>query len=56
MLRWCTQVSPDHQLIAVTQAANTRFRRLLEKLGLLAADHFVEYGQEQVLYTTAPSR
>ncbi|MFE3505320.1 GNAT family N-acetyltransferase [Kitasatospora sp. NPDC059146] len=44
VVRWCTQ------------AANTRSRRLLEKLGLLAAERFVEYGQDQVFYTTAPSR
>ncbi|MFI9320061.1 hypothetical protein ACIGXI_09815 [Kitasatospora aureofaciens] len=49
-------MAPDHQLIAVTQAANTRSRRLLERLGLLATEHFVEYGRSQVLYTTAPSR
>ncbi|MEU4587226.1 GNAT family N-acetyltransferase [Kitasatospora aureofaciens] len=55
-LHWCAQVAPDHQLIAVTQAANTRSRRLLERLGLLDTEHFVEYGQSQVLYTTTPSK
>ncbi|MFJ9460792.1 GNAT family N-acetyltransferase [Kitasatospora sp. NPDC101447] len=55
-LDWGMQVAPDQQLIAVTQAANTRSRRLLEGSGLLATEHFVEYGQSQVLYTTAPSR
>ncbi|MFD8782537.1 GNAT family N-acetyltransferase [Kitasatospora sp. NPDC059599] len=54
-LTWGTQAAPGHQLIAVTQAANIRSRRLLEKLGLLATEHLVEYGQSQVLYTLTPS-
>ncbi|MFB7669155.1 GNAT family N-acetyltransferase [Kitasatospora sp. NPDC056138] len=56
VLDWGAQAVPDHQLIAVTQAANTRSRRLLDRLGLLASERFAEYGQDQVLYTTGPSR
>ncbi|WBP92009.1 hypothetical protein [Kitasatospora cathayae] len=55
VLRWSEQAAPTHPLVAVTQAANTRSRGLLERLGLLATEHFVEYGQDQVLYTTASS-
>ncbi|MEV7941917.1 GNAT family N-acetyltransferase [Kitasatospora sp. NPDC088264] len=57
VLRWGHHAVPGHQLIAVTQAANVRSRNLLQKLGLVAAGHLVEYGQDQVVYTvTAPGR
>ncbi|WP_309143030.1 GNAT family N-acetyltransferase [Streptomyces aureoverticillatus] len=37
-------------VVAVTQAANRRSRRLLEGLGATVADTFVEWGEPQVLY------
>ncbi|MEU5219993.1 GNAT family N-acetyltransferase [Streptomyces sp. NPDC020807] len=37
-------------VVAVTQEANTRSRRLLEAVGLDHADSFVEYEARQVLY------
>ncbi|RKT09884.1 RimJ/RimL family protein N-acetyltransferase [Streptomyces sp. 1114.5] len=56
VLRWGRRTLPDHQLTAVTQAANVRSRNLLQKLGLVATEYLVEYGQDQVLYTAAPGR
>ncbi|MEV4614277.1 GNAT family N-acetyltransferase [Kitasatospora sp. NPDC049258] len=53
VLGWAALVVPGQLLVAVTQAANTRSRRLLENLGLAVTDRFVEYGQEQLLYTRA---
>jgi ribosomal-protein-alanine N-acetyltransferase len=40
------------ELIAVTQAANEGSRRLLERLGLQAAEQFEEFGEQQMLYRT----
>jgi RimJ/RimL family protein N-acetyltransferase len=37
-------------LIAVTQTANARSRRLLERLGMTAAEEFEEFGAQQTLY------
>ncbi|WP_078868548.1 GNAT family N-acetyltransferase [Streptomyces sp. NRRL B-1347] len=37
-------------VVAVTQRANTRSRHLLDTLGATAADHFVAWGEPQVLY------
>jgi RimJ/RimL family protein N-acetyltransferase len=37
-------------LVAVTQEANARSRRLLEALGATLAERFVEWGESQVLY------
>ncbi|MEU7379900.1 GNAT family N-acetyltransferase [Streptomyces sp. NPDC042207] len=38
------------ELVAVTQEANSRSRRLLEALGAVPVERFVEWGQPQVLY------
>ncbi|MFD9223133.1 GNAT family N-acetyltransferase [Streptomyces sp. NPDC060064] len=37
-------------VVAVTQEANRRSRRLLEGLGAVLVDTFVEWGEQQVLY------
>jgi RimJ/RimL family protein N-acetyltransferase len=38
------------ELLAVTQSANERSRRLLERLGLTATEQFEEFGELQSLY------
>jgi RimJ/RimL family protein N-acetyltransferase len=38
------------ELLAVTQTANARSRRLLERLGATESDHFEEFGEPQTLY------
>lgn len=38
------------ELLAVTQTANERSRRLLERLGLTAGEQFEEFGKQQTLY------
>jgi RimJ/RimL family protein N-acetyltransferase len=40
-------------LIAVTQSANDRSRRLLERLGFAAVEAFEEFGEQQTLYRAA---
>lgn len=42
------------ELIAVTQTANERSCRLLDRLGLTAAEQFEEFGEQQTRYTTGP--
>jgi ribosomal-protein-alanine N-acetyltransferase len=42
------------ELIAVTQTANERSCRLLERLGLSAAEQFEEFGEQQTRYRTGP--
>ncbi|MBT2508668.1 GNAT family N-acetyltransferase [Streptomyces sp. ISL-98] len=45
------EVTPARpEVVAVTQEANARSRRLLESVGMTLADHFVEWGEPQVLY------
>ncbi|WP_245238697.1 GNAT family N-acetyltransferase [Streptomyces sp. MZ04] len=39
------------EVVAVTQQANVRSRRLLEVIGMRQADSFVEWGAAQVLYS-----
>ncbi|MFJ5122385.1 GNAT family N-acetyltransferase [Kitasatospora sp. NPDC088548] len=55
-LRWVRAAEPEREIVAVTQAANHRSRRLLEKLGLSTTGHLVEYGAEQVEYVLAPAQ
>lgn len=44
------------RVVAVTQMVNVRSRRLLDRLGLVAVDEFVEHGEPQVMYAaTRPS-
>ncbi|MGV9267427.1 GNAT family N-acetyltransferase [Kitasatospora sp. NPDC003701] len=54
VLRWVRAAEPEREIVAVTQAANNRSRRLLERLGLSVTGHLVEYGAEQVEYVLAP--
>ncbi|MFH8608446.1 GNAT family N-acetyltransferase [Streptomyces sp. NPDC018029] len=42
-----------HDVVAVTQEANSRSRRLLEALGAEPVERFVEWGEPQVLYAFA---
>ena len=42
----------DRGLIAVTQAANTASRRLLEAVGMRWSGEVMEYGELQAVYTT----
>ncbi|MEV5439465.1 GNAT family N-acetyltransferase [Streptomyces sp. NPDC052682] len=41
------------EVVAVTQEANAPSRRLLEELGVVPAERFVEWGEPQVLYRLA---
>ncbi|KQV20821.1 MULTISPECIES: GNAT family N-acetyltransferase [unclassified Kitasatospora] len=55
VLSWVASVLPaEHQVGAVTQAANSRSRHLLRRLGLFESARFTEYGAEQVLYLYDP--
>ncbi|HEY9373215.1 GNAT family N-acetyltransferase [Streptomyces sp.] len=47
---WARGTSPT--VIAVTQEANTRSRRLLEAIGMAHVESFVEWDAHQVLYRT----
>ena len=47
---WAQAAVPGRDLVAVTQEANTRSRRLLEGLGAVPVEEFVEFGSPQVLY------
>ncbi|MFJ2780953.1 MULTISPECIES: GNAT family N-acetyltransferase [unclassified Kitasatospora] len=50
-VRWAVATAPaGWPVVAVTQAANTRSRSLLEHLGLRPAERLTEYGEPQVLY------
>ncbi|MFD8304083.1 GNAT family N-acetyltransferase [Streptomyces sp. NPDC059690] len=51
---WVEVAVPGRDLVAVTQEANTRSRRLLEGLGAVLVDRFVEFGSPQVLYRLPP--
>ncbi|MEU6762113.1 GNAT family N-acetyltransferase [Streptomyces sp. NPDC046853] len=42
------------EVVAVTQEANVRSRRLLESIGMQQAESFVEWGAAQVLYVAGP--
>ncbi|MFJ9580931.1 GNAT family N-acetyltransferase [Streptomyces sp. NPDC101191] len=48
---WTAAVPRGGPLVAVTQAANTRSRRLLESVGMVLVDQFDEHGARQCLYT-----
>ncbi|WP_458243384.1 GNAT family N-acetyltransferase [Streptomyces sp. MAI_2237] len=50
VLEWAHVAVPGRDMVAVTQEANARSRRLLEGLGAVAVDVFVEFGSPQVLY------
>ncbi|WP_329456907.1 GNAT family N-acetyltransferase [Streptomyces sp. NBC_01497] len=49
---WVLETAParDASVIAVTQEANVRSRRLLEAVGMRLRERFVEFGAPQVLY------
>ncbi|WP_281155496.1 GNAT family N-acetyltransferase [Streptomyces sp. HYC2] len=44
------RAAEGEELVAVTQAANARSRRLLEALGAVPVERFVEWGRPQILY------
>ncbi|MFD3573094.1 GNAT family N-acetyltransferase [Streptomyces sp. NPDC058644] len=46
--------SGGEEVVAVTQEANVRSRRLLESIGMRQTEAFVEWGAEQVLYVAGP--
>lgn len=47
---WALAIRPGADLVAVTQEANTRSRKLLDALGATLTERFVQFGQPQVLY------
>ena len=49
VLGWAAANTGDDHVIAVTQAANTRSRALLDRLGFTVRSEFVEYDAPQVL-------
>lgn len=53
---WAREATtPDgSEVVAVTQEANARSRRLLESIGMEQAEGFVEWGAAQVLYVAGP--
>ncbi|WP_432137187.1 GNAT family N-acetyltransferase [Streptomyces sp. bgisy154] len=48
---WTSAVPFGGPVVAVTQAANTASRRLLESLGMVLVDELEEFGEQQCLYT-----
>ncbi|PJE99481.1 GNAT family N-acetyltransferase [Streptomyces carminius] len=49
------EVTPERpEVVAVTQEANVRSRRLLEAVGMRRVAAFTEWGAPQVLYSTGP--
>lgn len=54
---WAQAAVPGRDLVAVTQEANARSRRLLEDLGAVLVERFVQFGSPQGLYRLpAPTR
>ncbi|MCQ1577174.1 GNAT family N-acetyltransferase [Streptomyces parvus] len=52
VVRWWSRVVPGGgPVIAVTQAANTRSRHLLESIGMVVLDEVIEHGARQCLYS-----
>ncbi|MEJ8649355.1 GNAT family N-acetyltransferase [Streptomyces sp. MS1.AVA.3] len=53
---WALEAIPsdDPSVIAVTQEANVRSRRLLESVGMQPVDSFVEFDAPQVMYAAGP--
>ena len=48
-LEWIAPLVPDRHVIAVTQRANARSVALLDRLGFVERERFVEFGEEQTL-------
>lgn len=44
------RAAEGEELVAVTQAANARSRRLLEAPGAVPVERFVEWGRPQILH------
>ncbi|MET8336384.1 GNAT family N-acetyltransferase [Streptosporangium canum] len=54
VLAWAFENVPNtDRVVAITQAANLPSIRLLESLGMIKADEFVEFGAPQVMYATS---
>lgn len=52
VVAWWSAAAPSGgPVVAVTQAANTRSRRLLESVGMVLLDEIEEHGARQCLYT-----
>ncbi|WP_433248683.1 GNAT family N-acetyltransferase [Streptosporangium sp. CA-135522] len=57
VLEWGFANVPDTgRIVAVTQEVNTRSRRLLDRLGMVEVDRFIEYGEPQVMYEIRKDR
>lgn len=48
-LEWIGPLVPDRHVIAVTQRANARSVALLDRLGFVERERFVEVGERQTL-------
>lgn len=44
--------NPGGRVVAVTQTANVRSRRVLEKAGMIVVDSFEEWAEMQTMYAT----
>lgn len=51
-----TSSAGSEEVVAVTQEANARSRRLLESIGMEQTETFVEWGAAQVLYSAGDAR
>jgi RimJ/RimL family protein N-acetyltransferase len=49
VIDWAWSTTQDRSVIAVTQAANERSVRLLDRLGFVAEREMIEHGERQVL-------
>ena len=55
MVKWGFENMNIDHIIAVTQTQNHKSRKLLESIGMLAIDEFVEYNESQTKYTINPN-
>ena len=52
VVTWAQQeISPVRPVVAVTQEGNDRSRHLLESIGMILTDSFVEFAAPQVMYS-----
>lgn len=50
VIKWGFENMGIDQIISVTQAANTKSRKLLESIGMVAKDEFIEFNEPQIMY------
>lgn len=50
VIKWGFENMAIDHIIAVTQITNTRSRKLLESIGMVAKDEFIEFNEPQIMY------